>query len=57
MKRRVKQNAWGNWKGYEGARKVYDFGTDEQAAQKWAQGGELPKFDRAVFRTKIGRAS
>ena len=35
MKRRIRQNAWGNWKGYEGRRKVEDFGTDELDAILW----------------------
>lgn len=35
-KRTVKQNVWGNWKGYEGRRIVEDFGTDEMAAKEWA---------------------
>jgi len=40
MKKRIKQNIWGNWKGYEGRRKVQDFGTDEQAARDWISGIE-----------------
>jgi len=34
-RRRIKQNIWGNWKGYEGNRKVMDFGTDEIEAEAW----------------------
>jgi hypothetical protein len=46
MKRKIKQNIWGNWKGYEGTRKVADFGTDEREATAWAAGGQLPpEFD------------
>ena len=40
MKRRIKQNIWGNWNGYEGARKVVEFGTNEQGAQEWFAGLE-----------------
>ncbi len=54
IKRRVRLNIWGNWKGYESTRKVYDFGTDERAAKEWEKGGNLPKFDQSVFRVKIG---
>jgi len=28
MKRRIKQTAWGNWNGYEGTRKVKEFGCN-----------------------------
>ena len=45
MKRRIRQNQWGNWKGYLGSRKVEDFGTDGQAAQEWAAGATLEKPD------------
>jgi hypothetical protein len=43
MKRRIKQNAWGNWYGYEGSRKVKDFAespyeSQEQAAKSWLIG-------------------
>jgi hypothetical protein len=34
-KRRIKQNIWGNWKGYVGTRRTMDFGTDEQEAKEW----------------------
>ena len=54
-KRRIKENAWGNWKGYEGRKYVYDFGTNEEAANEWALGGELPKYDASVFKNPIVR--
>jgi hypothetical protein len=43
MKRRIKQNAWGNWYGYEGRRRVKAFGesvewTAEQNAERWLRG-------------------
>ena len=41
-KRRIKQNVWGNWNGYEGARKTMGFGTDERGANEWLQTGEKP---------------
>ena len=28
MTRRIKQNIWGNWNGYEGTRKVKEFGCN-----------------------------
>lgn len=34
-KRRIRQNIWGNWKGYLGTKRVEDFGTDERAAKDW----------------------
>jgi hypothetical protein len=40
VKRRIRQNIWGNWKGYEGSRKVHDFGTDEVEAKRWMSTGE-----------------
>lgn len=43
MKRRIRQNVWGNWKGYEGNRKVACFGIDEQEAKAWLAGGELER--------------
>ena len=38
-KRRVKQNIWGNWKGYEGTRLTQDFGTDVVTAGYWVESG------------------
>jgi hypothetical protein len=35
MKYRIKQNLWGNWNGYQGTRKVIEFGTDQIAAKYW----------------------
>jgi len=45
MKRRIKQNLWGNWYGYEGNKKVIAFSNSpfesmEQAAKVWRDGGE-----------------
>lgn len=42
MKRRIRQNVWGNWNGYEGTRKVVEFGTDNQDAEHWLKTGEKP---------------
>ena len=43
LKRRIKQNVWGNWYGYEGTRRVITFGEDaqytqEQKAERWVAG-------------------
>lgn len=38
-KRKVKQNVWGNWNGYEGGRKVQEFGTDDVSAGYWLETG------------------
>jgi hypothetical protein len=37
MKKRIKQNVWGNWNGYRGRHKVIAFGTDGQAATEWLE--------------------
>ena len=54
MKRRIHKNVWGNTKGYEGTRLVHDFGLDEQAAQAWVKGGDLPRFNQSDWKRKIG---
>ncbi len=36
--RHIRTNIWGNTKGYEGRKKVMDFGVDEHAAQLWVEG-------------------
>lgn len=33
--KRIKQNVWGNWNGYEGSRKVKEFGTRGDEAEEW----------------------
>lgn len=46
MKRRIKQNVWGNWKGYLGTRQALDFGTDEVSAplaRDWHNGTPNPR--------------
>ena len=45
MKRKIKQNVWGNWYGYEGTCRVKEFAntichTAEQAAEAWLKYGE-----------------
>jgi hypothetical protein len=35
MKRKIKQNIYGNWCGYQGAKRSNEFGTDEIAAAYW----------------------
>ena len=44
-KRRIRQNAWGNWYGYEGKRRVKAFAETpeysmEQNAERWRDGLE-----------------
>jgi hypothetical protein len=39
--RKIKQNIWGNWNGYEGRRRVQQFGTDEISAAYWSLTGEV----------------
>lgn len=41
MKRNIRQNIWGNWNGYEGTRKVKEFGCGvrgEMKAKDWIEG-------------------
>ena len=35
MKITVRQNIWGNWRGYAGRRRVKFFGLDWMAAEIW----------------------
>jgi len=40
MKFRIKENAWGNWVGYQGTKKVVEFAdtptsTQKDKAEKW----------------------
>lgn len=53
MKRRIKQNVWGNWKGYLGTRQALDFGTDEVSARHWLETGttgrQIPAQSLAAF--------
>lgn len=39
-KRRIHENIWGNWYGYEGTRRVADLGCDEIVAGHWLLTGE-----------------
>lgn len=47
MKRRVRQNLWGNWKGYEGRKQVTDFGIDATDAFVWLATGE-PLYSKRI---------
>jgi hypothetical protein len=35
MKRKIKQNIFGNWCGYQFGRRTHEFGTNEIAAAFW----------------------
>ncbi len=37
-KRKIGKNFYGNWVGFEGKRKVRDFGKQEEQAQQWLWG-------------------
>lgn len=39
--RKIKQNIWGNWNGYEGRRRVQEFGTNDIASAYWFLTGEV----------------
>ena len=39
-KRKIKQNIWGNWRGYLGTKSVEEFGEDDIAAGHWLLTGE-----------------
>lgn len=49
-KRRIHQNVWGNWNGYEGTRKVKEFGTGGGDAEEWLQGVEPLPLEPLVLR-------
>lgn len=34
-KRKIRQNIYGNWNGYEGRRRVKEFGLDKIEAEIW----------------------
>jgi len=38
MKKRIRFNIYGNWNGYEGSRKVIEFGLDDIEALAWLHG-------------------
>lgn len=49
-KRRIKQNQWGNWYGYENNRKAIYFAntpthSQQQQAEYWLEHGKLPTPD------------
>jgi hypothetical protein len=44
MKRRIHQNIWGNWNGYEGKKRVVEFGTDEVRAGHWLLTGDSDRY-------------
>lgn len=54
MKRRIKRNIWGNWYGYEGTRRVIEFGEDERDAKEWLETGVDPHIARMPQRTASG---
>jgi len=39
-KRAIGQNRWGNWFGYSGGHRLFDFGTDEYDARIWLRSPE-----------------
>jgi len=48
VKFRIKENAWGNWCGYQGAKKVIEFAdtptsTQKDKAEKWLEGQNRKK--------------
>lgn len=54
MKRRIHQNIWGNWNGYEGTRKVIEFGTDEIDAREWLGFVSITPKERQVLTDIVG---
>ena len=41
MNRKIKQNIFGNWCGYQGAKRTHEFGTDDIAAAFWLLTGAV----------------
>jgi hypothetical protein len=56
MKKRIYQNVWGNWNGYEGTRKTQDFGLDEVAAVAWFLGVDELEVYRRMNVMRVTRA-
>lgn len=59
MKRRIRQNAWGNWYGYEGRKKVKDFAktathSQEEHARAWVEEREKEIESESRPRYKAG---
>jgi len=46
--RRIKRNAWDNCNGYEGTRRVIEFGCDERAAKAWFNAPIIAKLYRVM---------
>lgn len=44
-KRRIARNRYDNWNGYEGTRKVREFGSDESRARSWMNGETDPPYE------------
>lgn len=43
MKRSIRLNVYGNWIGYVGRERMYDFGDCQAYAEHWVITGELDK--------------
>jgi hypothetical protein len=57
-KKRIARNAWDNWYGYEGTRRVISFantsqGTQEQHATAWLKGEPLVEVGPTVLNGRI----
>jgi len=56
MKRRLHENIYGNWLGFEGARRTQDFGLDEVEAHAWLWGCGALAVYRQMNRERVTRA-
>jgi|SRR5215471_11714592 len=55
-KRRIRENIYGNWRGYIGARCVEDFGLDEVDAHAWLWQVDALEVYKAMTRERVTRA-
>jgi hypothetical protein len=56
MKKRIQENIWGNWNGYEGTRKVKEFGSGfrgKRLAHEWLYlQREIDELSRQLAKTR-----
>jgi hypothetical protein len=53
MEKRIHKNRWDNWNGYEGRKRVIEFGLDEQAARNWLDVGSPKKGHTSMIKRTL----
>jgi hypothetical protein len=56
MKKRIRENIYGNWRGYLGTRCVEDFGLDEVRAHAWLWNVDELEVYRLMTQHRVTRA-